>query len=144
MEFDESKVYTALNADKLKIGSEVIVADSLMRLKSFVDGDCEAKKLVDIRNESTLYRFHVRENDDSTYESVYALAYLVSEPEENKLKWTDLKIGDIITDGQMECMVVTIDKGKTAILRICVITANGNDWLDDTDLECWKKVEVTE
>ena len=48
MEFDESKVYTALNADKLKIGSEVIVADDLMHLKSFVENNCEAKKLVDI------------------------------------------------------------------------------------------------
>ena len=84
MEFDESKVYTALNADKLKIGSEVIVADNLGHLKSFVKDDCEIKKLVYIRNDSTLYRFHVLEND-------YALAYLVSEPEEKKLKWTDLE-----------------------------------------------------
>ena len=29
MEFDKSKVYTALNADELEVGSMVIVADSL-------------------------------------------------------------------------------------------------------------------
>lgn len=143
MEFDESKVYTALNADKLKVGSKVIVADNLRHLKSFVDGDCEAMELVDIRGDSTLYRFNIQEQEND-YESVYALAYLVSEPEEKKLKWTDLKVGDVITDGKMECMVVTIDKSKTAILRICVVTDCSHDWLSDDDLEDWKKVEVTE
>jgi len=33
MEFDKSKVYTTLNADELKIGSKVIVADDLGTLK---------------------------------------------------------------------------------------------------------------
>lgn len=33
MEFDESRVYTTLNADELKIGSTIIVADNLMELK---------------------------------------------------------------------------------------------------------------
>lgn len=33
MEFDESRVYTALNADKLEVGSKVITADTLKQLK---------------------------------------------------------------------------------------------------------------
>lgn len=34
MDFDKSKVYTALNADELKLGSKVIVADDLKTLKT--------------------------------------------------------------------------------------------------------------
>ena len=30
MEFDKSRVYTALNADELKVGSQVIVGDSVL------------------------------------------------------------------------------------------------------------------
>ena len=37
MEFDKSRVYTALNADELKVGSKVIVADSLQGLKDRVN-----------------------------------------------------------------------------------------------------------
>ena len=33
MEFDRSRVYTALNADEVKPGSKVFVADSLAALK---------------------------------------------------------------------------------------------------------------
>ena len=141
MEFDESKVYTALNADKLKIGSEVIVADNLGRLKSFVKDDCETKKLVDIRNESKLYRFHVLENDNVHYNNDYALAYLVSEPEEKKLKWTDLKIGDTIRKDCIESMVVAIDRCDTCFhILACKGCSPQLDWIGDTELEEWEKV----
>lgn len=36
MEFDKSKVYTALNADELKVGSKIIFADDLSSLQSRV------------------------------------------------------------------------------------------------------------
>ena len=36
MKFDKSRVYTALNADELKVGSKVIVADSVRALKNAV------------------------------------------------------------------------------------------------------------
>ena len=134
MEFDVSRVYTPINANELKVGSKVIVADNFELLKYRVEHDCEIYELTGILTEDCTYRFCANFDE-------HALAYLVSEPGKKKLEWTDLKVGDIITDGQMECMVVTIDKSKTAILRICVITANGNDWLDDTDLGCWEKVE---
>lgn len=39
MEFDESKIYTALNADKIKIGSKGYYADSLGDLKHRVNSD---------------------------------------------------------------------------------------------------------
>lgn len=38
MEFDKNKVYTALNADEVKVGSEVIVANSPASLKLIKDG----------------------------------------------------------------------------------------------------------
>lgn len=142
MEFDESKVYTALNADKLKIGSEVIVADSLWHLKSFVKDDCKTKKLVDIRNDSTLYRFHVLENDNVHYNNDYALAYLVSEPEEKKLKWTDLEVGDVIRKGTLKSMVITIDTNHDCLhVLSCISTSPELTWLGDKDLEEWEKVE---
>ena len=37
MEFDKSKIYTVLNADELKLGSKVYVADSLEALQSYVE-----------------------------------------------------------------------------------------------------------
>ena len=37
MEFDKSRVYTIVNADELKVGSKVIVADSLGLLKRLVE-----------------------------------------------------------------------------------------------------------
>ena len=37
MEFDKSKIYTAANADELKIGSKVVVADTLEDLKQCVE-----------------------------------------------------------------------------------------------------------
>ena len=37
MEFDKSRVYTALNADELKIGSKVILGNTLSELKEAVE-----------------------------------------------------------------------------------------------------------
>ena len=39
MEFDKNKVYTALNADELKVGSKVIVANYLESLKAQVEAN---------------------------------------------------------------------------------------------------------
>lgn len=36
MEFDKSKVFTCVNADELKIGDKVILADELPSLRKFV------------------------------------------------------------------------------------------------------------
>lgn len=64
------------------------------------------------------------------------------ETEEKKLKWTDLKVGDVITDGKMECLVVTIDKSPNALFRICVIL-DGETWLSlsNDGIKDWRKVE---
>lgn len=37
MKFDKSKLYTAVNADELKVGSKVFVADNLEELRTEVE-----------------------------------------------------------------------------------------------------------
>ena len=138
MKFDKSKVYTTLNADELKIGSKVYLADDLADLRNRVETDSEAKILSSINPETSQCRF---------CEGItgYALAYLVEEPE--GLKWTDLKVGDVIQlssvdrvtfiDRVIECMVTEIDRQDT---EACHIRA-GVTWLTDEQLKRWEKVE---
>lgn len=132
MEFDKSKVYTALNAEELKIGSKVIVADTIDELKQYIESDCDVCTIDCIMPEYVSNRF----NSDKKN---YNLAYLVSEPEEKKLKWTDLKVGDVIRnkDNGREYMVVGLDKQNTSN-HIRII----DEWFTDIYLErSWEKVE---
>lgn len=80
MEFDRSKVYTALNADELKPGSKVICAFSISDLKKRVDEGERITEVHQILNEDVEQRFKVYHGDDE-YLS-YPFVYLVSEPEE--------------------------------------------------------------
>lgn len=133
MEFDKSRVYTALNADELKIGSRVIVSDYLANLKNYVEAEESTATLKDILCEDKLCRF-------DTDGGEFALAYLVLEPDEKKLKWTDLELGDIIQNKESthRYMITGIDTRPSSKTHIF----NGVDWLDEIDLECyWEKVE---
>lgn len=79
MDFDKNKVYTALNADELKVGSKVIVANFLESLKSQVEANSYPTYVVElsrIMGTSSTNRFGA---DNKTFN----LAYLVSEPEKN-------------------------------------------------------------
>ena len=130
MEFDKSKVYTAVNADELKVGSKVIVANDLAHLRVFVHDNvsCVLEKVLD---EEITCRFVANEGEP------YSLAYLVSEPEEKKLEWTDLKVGNVIRtkDGKNIRMVTGIDNTE-GNRHICTTY-----WLSDKELEEWEKVE---
>lgn len=133
MEFDKSRVYTALNADELKVGSKVVLADDLANLKYCVEHnnkDDIIDILVEIRSEAHDCRF-------ANECTAWALAYLVSEPEEKKLKWTDLKVGDVITNGKFIAMVTEIDKECSDNAHVYA----GNMWLYDDELVEWEKVE---
>ena len=232
MEFDKSKVYTALNADELKIGSKVIVGDTVEALRNRVQNGTTPLTLSEIRRDSYERRFRVEEYTEP--ESVFSFVYLISGPEikdwivyihrknpdnyyltscrsdkweivqrdygaktklfegtddepdkwyearrdltdviaawedgktiqyfdcsigdwndvkEPKwrldtqyrikpegLKWTDLKIGDIVTNGTRAYMVIGIDsKGKYGSHILF-----GNEWITDGDLRDWEKVE---
>ena len=128
MKFDKSKVYTAVNADELKAGSKVIVADTMEILNDRVaqDGPVETLRLV--QSEGAFYRFKTQ--------GQYALAYLVSEPEQ--LKWTDLKVGDIITNGRLTAMVLSIDS-EPELDELHIYA--GDVWYSDEELTYWRKVE---
>ena len=130
MEFDNSKVYTALNADELEIGSKVTVANDLAHLKVFVRNDfiCTLEKVLD---EESTCRFIANEG------APYSLAYLVAKPDKKKLEWTDLKVGDVIRtkDDKKIRMVTGIDNTEGG-RHICTTY-----WLSDKELENWEKVE---
>lgn len=131
MEFDKSRVYTALNADELKIDSKVIVADTLSELKRYVEYDCDCTVIKIILPDYCSARFCC---DDNKY---YNLAYLISESKEKKLKWTDLKIGDVVTKDDTISMVVEIDKAGKYNSHI----RTGDSWIADSELEEWEKIE---
>ena len=130
-ELDKSKVYTAVNADELKVGSKVIVADTLRDLKERVE-DGYVQTLTDIRDDACINRFEV----DSR--SIYSIAYLVSEPE--KLKWTDLKVGDVIKRGKEQAAVTYINEEGFSRKDIH-ISVGYCGMLTDEELEEWEKVE---
>ena len=136
MEFDKSKVYTALNADELKIGSKVITSATMSGLKDMVEHDSPLYLgvLSKVKDERNSARFVV---DDISYE----LAYLISSPGEKKLRWTDLKIGDVV-EGKynkgLTFMVTGIDANTVDNETHIML---GGDWISDEDLEKYEKVE---
>ena len=79
MKFDKSRIYTALNADELKVGSTVFVSDDLSSLKESLS-DFRLLKIIErVESEKCKHRFLC---DDGF---CYAFAYLVEEPNEQKL-----------------------------------------------------------
>ena len=81
MQFDKSRVYTALNADELKIGSKVILADRLSLLKRWVKNDDKPSVLYAVTTEEDTYRFASEEDGERR-----ALACLIAQPAEPKYK----------------------------------------------------------
>ena len=79
MEFDKNRVYTALNADELKVGSTVIVANDLQSLREEVEKFDNSYEfhLSNILSESAMHRFEI------AGEYLYVLAYLISPPKES-------------------------------------------------------------
>lgn len=79
MEFDNSRIYTMVNADEIKLGSIGYFANSLYSLQQAVqhdDKECFGK-IMNIRNNSTGFRF-------VTNNMCFILFYLVEEPEKKK------------------------------------------------------------
>lgn len=134
MEFDKSRVYTALNADELKVGSKVFLADDLSVLKKLVRmNSIDISTIRKIRDETYKARFV-----DSA--DAYMLAYLIDEPEEEVLKWTDLKLLDIIKhkyDDDTAVVTRLSNSPSGTTIHVCV----GGEWLSDEELkELWEKV----
>lgn len=79
MEFDKSRVFTAVNANELEPGSKVILADGFGGLKKAVEADEEVITLKEVLDENKMLRFKAPNDVE------YALAYLIEPPEEKKL-----------------------------------------------------------
>lgn len=76
MEFDKTRVYSAYNADEVKVGSKGYFADSISELKKKVDEGNELLTLTKIYGEESATRFSISPI------SSYILFYLVEEPKE--------------------------------------------------------------
>lgn len=130
-----TRTYTAVNADELKVGSLVICADTMEDLKFNVSADVkysfEPKTVQDIFDEGKERRFQV--NGLS-----WALVYFVSEPEEKVLKWTDLKIGDVIKNKQESEYRMVVGLSPNHESEHVMV---GDGWMTDEFLESWEKVE---
>lgn len=134
MEYDKSRVFTAVNAHKLKVGSKVYTADNLWALKKCVEDESYLTTLENILPDDCMLRFRCKEGKEDVD---YALAYLVTEPEEKKLKVSDLKIGDVVRHktGKLEFLITGIDNDCNEVFF-------GDDWSDDENLgKFWEKVE---
>lgn len=80
MEFDKSRVYTAVNADELPIGSVCIFANTLGGLRTYVECDCAKCTLKVVAGEHEEARFG---NEQDLF---WCLAYLIEPPAEPKYK----------------------------------------------------------
>lgn len=94
MEYDETRVYTAKNADKLEAGSKVIVADNMRDLRNYVEGD-RVTELLRINSDDDAYRFEARYEGG---EAKWILAYLVEEPKKEELV-TNRELAEWIAKG---------------------------------------------
>lgn len=83
MKFDKSKVFSAVNADEVKVGSKGYFADNLKDLECMVDGG-HYHELTRILDESESCRFELRAEDSDDLN--FYLFYLVEEPEEDNYR----------------------------------------------------------
>ena len=140
MEFDKDKVFTALNADELKIGSKVIVAYSIGTLKERVveypkGGDTYVTVIKNIEIEKCENRFETSVSINDSIAKCYPLAYLISEPD-NSVKCKDLKIGDIISSRNLDYMVLGINRSGGIVSDVFLPCIG---WRNDKDLENFYK-----
>lgn len=80
MKFNKSRVYTALNADEVKVGSKGVFADNVDWLKRFVKDERHISTVEKIESENMIYRFRNIKGDN------YQLFYLLEEPEGKKYR----------------------------------------------------------
>lgn len=88
MIFDKTKVYTAVNADELKAGDKVYVADTLYELECDVRNGQNLAVIQEIYACNCSARFNVH-FDDYVMSNEYCLAYLVERAKEKK--WRPFK-----------------------------------------------------
>lgn len=81
MDFQKEKVFTAINADEVKVGSKGYFGDSIQELKEKIRSSGYAPGILsEIYDEEENCRFQMRDSAD------YALFYLIEEPKEKKYR----------------------------------------------------------
>lgn len=114
MEFDKSRVYTALNADELKVGSKCIFAHTIAELRNRVqdeDAQYYMSELTQVFPDSVVERFEQYDTE------VYALAYLIEPPAEPKYKpFENLKQLIVATEKHGETMKSLVGQNESTII----------------------------
>lgn len=138
MKFDINKVYTCVNADKIKIGSKIAVANSLEDLKYIVvNNETDyIGKLTEILSGHRLHRFKTDTVHRLDSDSTWALAYLIKEPE--SLIWTDINVGDVLVKDNVEYLVLS--KNYNDVVRHIFVAEVG--YITDSDLSNYTKKEI--
>lgn len=85
MEFDKSRVFTALNAEELKVGDKVFIADNPYDLEFDVKNEQDAAFIQEIYPRDTTARFRVKYCHSELYDD-YCLAYLIERAKEKKYR----------------------------------------------------------
>lgn len=118
MEFDKSRVYTALNADELPIGSKCFFANNLAELKIHVEHEFAPNILIKVLAEDHENRFAA-----DFYQGEYPLVYLV-EPAETKYR-PFISYENLITAIKRHGTAIREKKNKNSSIRIYAITVGG-------------------
>ena len=82
MEFDKSRIYTAVNADELRVGSRCIFADTIQDLKKSVERSVgyERTKLKRLQDDTNTCRFI------ESFGKMFVFAYLIESPKESEYR----------------------------------------------------------
>lgn len=123
MEFDKSRVYTALNADELQIGSECIFANTIHDLRLYVQSDYAPKSLVHLFGDNNVDRF-------VSNKGTFIFAYLIAPPAEVGFRNKE-KISEKIDDLQIVHLSLRDIKEIALYAGLTIDTENLPD--DDTD-----------
>lgn len=145
MKIDESKIYTLLTADKVRLGSKGYFADTLKNMREVVDQERSENygEIAEIKDNSYVARFKIKNCDieeslTNPFRS-YGLFYLVEEPKEKKLRpYRDMD--EMIADFKKRfnvnvppyAMPLIWLKNKAAVIRVITsfykkgVAINGN------------------
>lgn len=137
MEFDKTRVYTAVNAEELEIGSLIIAALNLEELERAVESGIDTQWLCRIVDKSNSDRFGINIYDDLNNLRYYPLAYLIKPPENPVYKpfsSVDKAMETIKKHGGW-----VREKKRNAILLVVKIDNDGIATCDDV---AWVNYEV--
>lgn len=124
MNFDETRLYTVVNADKVKIGSKGYFADTLTALKQKIADNLPLEELTQTFSEEVSARFSSRTS------MAFFLFYLVEKPKEKKYRpYKDTSeitghalFDEVIDTDDVRCAIIAISK-----TGVCIAT---HGWVD--------------